>query len=74
MEIQQEIKEYSKWFVAASKCVSSNDFWWSFILSEQIYPSTKKILEINNRTSPVGGREEAISFENERPGDAKRAI
>ena len=71
MEIQQEIKEYSKWLIAASKCVSSHDFWLSFVLSEQIYPSNKKILEMNNGTSPVGGREEAISFENELVGVEK---
>ena len=58
MGIQQEIKVYSKRFVAASKCVSSNDFWWSFVLSEQIFPSHKTIFEMNKRTSPNGGREE----------------
>ena len=58
MEIRQKIGKYWKMLVAASKCVSSNDFWWSSILSEQIYPSNKKILEMNKRTSPVGSREE----------------
>ena len=67
IEIQQKTTEYLKWLVAASKYVSSNDFWLSFILSEQIFPSNKTIPEMNIRTSPVGGREEAISFENE-PG------
>ena len=36
------------------------------MVSEQIYPSAKTILEINKRTSPAGSREEAIGFENER--------
>ena len=66
MEIRQEIKEYLKWLVAASKCVSSNDFWLSFILSEQIFPSNKTILKMNKPTSPNGRREDAVRFENER--------
>ena len=59
VEIRQEVEVHSKVLVLASKCVSGNDFCVSFILSEQIFPSTKKILEMNNRTSPVEGREEA---------------
>ena len=42
VEIDQEVEVHSKVFVVASKCVSGNDFWLSFILSEQIYPSNKK--------------------------------
>ena len=51
-------KIYSKWFVLATKCVSGNDFGVSFILSKQIFPSHKTILEMNKPTSPNGDREE----------------
>ena len=64
--IDQEVAVHSKVFVVASKCVSGSDFWLSFILSEQIFPSNKTILKMNKRTSPNGRREEAIRFENER--------
>ena len=58
VEIHKEMEVYSKWFVVASKYVSSNYFCGSFILSGQIFPSRKTILKMNNRTSPNGGREE----------------
>ena len=45
--IYQEVEVHSKVFVVASKCVSGNDFWLSFILSEQIFPSNKTILKMN---------------------------
>ena len=51
-------KIYSKWFVLASKCVSGNDSGVSFILSKQIFPSHKKIFEMNKPTSPNGDRED----------------
>ena len=47
VEIHQEVEVHSKVFVVASKCVSGNDFWLSFILSEQIFPSNKTILKMN---------------------------
>ena len=47
VEIHQEVEVHSKVFVMASKCVSGNDFWLSFILSEQIFPSNKTILKMN---------------------------
>ena len=50
-------EKYSKRFVAASKCVSGNDSGCNLILSEQIYPSAKTILEIKRKSSPVGRRE-----------------
>ena len=56
--IHKEMEVYSKWFVVASKYVSSNDFCGSFVLSEHIFPSRKTILKMNNGTSPNGGREE----------------
>ena len=40
-------KVYSKWFVLAAKCVSGNDSGVSFILSKQIFPCHKTILEMN---------------------------
>ena len=69
VEIDQEVEVHSKVLVVASKCVSGNDFWLSFILSEQIFPSNKTILKMNKSTSPNGRREEARSSGNERPGD-----
>ena len=51
-------KMYSKWFVLAAKLVSGNDSGVSFILSKQIFPCHKKILEMNKPTSPNGDREE----------------
>ena len=47
VEIHQEVEVHSKVFVVASKCVSGNDFWLSFILSVQIFPSNKTILKMN---------------------------
>ena len=57
-EFRRKPKIYSKWFVLASKLVSGNDSGVSFILSKQIFPSHKKILEMNKPTSPNGDREE----------------
>ena len=51
-------KKYSKRFVLASEFVSGNDSGVSFILSKQIFPSHKTILEMNKPTSPNGDREE----------------
>ena len=57
-EFSRNSKIYSKRFVLASKFVSGNDSGVSFILSKQIFPSHKKILEMNKPTSPNGDREE----------------